>query len=128
MSRTVHHIRPRHRNHHPAPWSTHWAGLRSGHRLVQLRFTSVESARAQREGRRPRPVPVRSAFTAYTYPRSLNAGVDGPYESRARAALAVFRTTARNRLRAAPPGALLDIAADLDHPPTRHRHGNIWDF
>ncbi|MEV4231768.1 hypothetical protein AB0J81_32765 [Streptomyces bobili] len=128
MSRTVHHIRPRHRNHHPAPWSTHWAGLRSGHRLVQLRFTREESARAPREGRRPRPVPVRSAFTAYTYPRSLNAGVDGPYESRARAALAVFRTTARNRLRAAPPGALLDIADDLDHPPTRHRHGNLWDF
>ncbi|MFD5270937.1 hypothetical protein [Streptomyces sp. NPDC058335] len=128
MSRTVHHIRPRHRNHHPAPWSTRWAGLRSGHRLVQLRVTTQESARAPREGRRPRPVPVRCAFTAHTYPRSLNAGVDGPYESRARAALAVFRTTARNRLRAAPPGALLDVAEDLVHPPTRHRHRNIWDF
>jgi hypothetical protein len=128
MSRTVHHIRPRHRNHHPVPGSTHWAGMRSGHRLVQLRVTTEESARAPREGRRPRPVAVRCAFTAYTYPRALNAGVDGPYESRARAALAVFRTTARNRLRAAPPGALLDVAEELDHPPTRHRHGNIWDF
>ncbi|MFJ4696149.1 hypothetical protein [Streptomyces sp. NPDC088766] len=128
MSRTVHHIRLRHRNHHPAPGSVGWAGLRSGHRLVQLRITFEESARARREGRRPRPVPVHRAFTAHTWPRSLNAGVDGPYESRARAALAVFRTTARNRLRAAPPGALLDAADDLDHPPTRHRHRNIWDF
>ncbi|MCF4137812.1 hypothetical protein L1856_15460 [Streptomyces sp. Tue 6430] len=128
MSRTVHHIRLRHRNHHPAPGSPGWTGLRSGHRLVQLRVTFAESARARREGRRPRPVPVHRTFTAHTCPRSLNAGVDGPYESRARAALAVFRTTARNRLRAAPPGALLDVAEDLDHPPTRHRHRNIWDF
>ncbi|MGX1269309.1 hypothetical protein [Streptomyces phaeoluteigriseus] len=128
MSRTVHHVRPRHRDHHPAPWSNRRGGPRSGHRLVQLRVDTEESARAPREGRRPRPVPVRCAFTAFTYPRSLNAGVDGPYESRARAALAVFRTTARNRLRAAPPGALLDVAEDLDHPPTRHRHRNIWDF
>ncbi|MFC9290042.1 hypothetical protein [Streptomyces sp. NPDC057052] len=128
MSRTVHHIRLRHRNHHPAPGSVSRAGPRSGHRLVQLRVTFGESARARREGRRPRPVPVHRAFTAHTWPRSLNAGVGGPYESRARAALAVFRTTARNRLRAAPPGALLDAAEDLDHPPTRHRHRNIWDF
>ncbi|MFE9672700.1 hypothetical protein ACFYO5_01030 [Streptomyces sp. NPDC006259] len=128
MSRTVHHVSLRHRNHRPAAGSTCGAGLRSGHVLVQLRLTAEESARARREGRRPRPVPVRRAFIARTYPRSLNAEVDGPYESRARAALAVFRTTARNRLRAAPPGALVDVAEDLDHPPTRHRHRNLWEF
>ncbi|MFD4573771.1 hypothetical protein ACFWNK_35925 [Streptomyces sp. NPDC058417] len=128
MSRTVHHVRPRHRNHHPAPWSTRWAGLRSGHRLTALRRTVRETARARREGRRPLPVPVDRAFVAHTYPRSLNAGVDGPYEVRARAALAVFRAGARNRLRAAPPGGLLALAEELDFPPTRHRHRNIWDF
>ncbi|SEQ53965.1 hypothetical protein SAMN04487983_100620 [Streptomyces sp. yr375] len=127
MSRTVHHIRPRHRVHpaHGVPSERLLAD--SGHALGELRYSAEELTRARRERRRPLPVPLVRAFRAYTYPRSLNAHIDGPYESRARAALSVFRSTARNHLRAAPPGTLLTAAVDLDHPPTRHRHRNLWE-
>ncbi|MFH0176683.1 hypothetical protein ACIA6D_05070 [Streptomyces cacaoi] len=126
MSRTVHHVRLRHRVRPDDRPSQRW-GWSTGHRLGELRYSARELARARRERRRPVPVPLVCAFRSYTFPRSLNARIDGPYESRARAALSVFRSTARNRLRAAPPGALLSAAEDLDHPPTRHRHQNVWD-
>ncbi|WP_327314325.1 hypothetical protein [Streptomyces sp. NBC_01235] len=126
MSRTVHHVRPRHRVH-PAHRPAESLGRDTGHRLVELRYSAEELTRARRERRRPVPVPLVRAFCARTFPRSLNARVDGPYESRARAALSVFRSTARNHLRAAPPGALLAAAEELDHPPTRHRHRNLWE-
>jgi hypothetical protein len=125
MSRTVHHVRPRHRVN-PAHWPAESLNLDTGHRLVALRYSAQELTRARRERRRPVPVQLVHTFCAYTFPRSLNAQVDGPYESRARAALAVFRSTVRNRLRAASPGALLSAAEELDHPPTRHRHRDLW--
>ncbi|MCX4761197.1 hypothetical protein OG562_09470 [Streptomyces sp. NBC_01275] len=126
MSRTVHHIRPRHRAHHCPDGCR--PILFTGHHLTELRYSEQESSRARRERRRPSPVPLVRAFSAYTFPRTLNETVDGPYESRARAALSVFRATALLHLRAAPPGDLLTAAEELDHPPTRHRHKNIWDF
>ncbi|WP_062649588.1 hypothetical protein [Streptomyces maremycinicus] len=126
MSRTVHHVRPRHRVR-PDDRPSRRQGWSTGHRLGELRYSAGESARALRERRRPVPLPLVRVFRSHTFPRSLNAEIDGPYESRARAALSVFRSTARNRLRAAPPGALLAVAEDLDHPPTRHRHRNVWD-
>ncbi|WP_037668655.1 hypothetical protein [Streptomyces griseus] len=125
MSRTVHHVRPRHRKHpvnsSPHPWS-----LDTGHILTALRYSEQASARARRERRRPVPTLVVRSFVAYTFPRSLNSDISGPYESRARAALQAFRTTARTRLRAAAPGDLLTAAEELDHPPTRHRHADLW--
>lgn len=124
MSRTVHHVRPRHRVD-PGGLSAQGRGWSTGHRLGELRYEAAEMARGRREGRRPVPVPLVRAFCCRTFPRSLNAGIEGPYESRARAALSVFRSTARNRLRAAAPGALLAAAEELDLPPTRHRHRNV---
>lgn len=126
MSRTVHHVRPRHRVE-PLHLPAGSRRLVTGHCLVELRYTAADLCRARCERRRPTPVPLVRAFRARTFPRSLNAQVDGPYESRARAALAVFRSTARNRLRAAPSGELLATAEELDHPPTRHRHRNLWE-
>ncbi|MET8165343.1 hypothetical protein ACFU6S_17125 [Streptomyces sp. NPDC057456] len=126
MSRTVHHVRLRHRVR-PDDRPSQRRGWSTGHRLDELRYSARESARARREGRRPVPVPLVCAFRSYTFPRSLNSPIGGPYESRARAALSVFRSTARNRLRAAPPGALLRAAEELDHPPTRHRHQDVWN-
>ncbi|MDQ0962608.1 hypothetical protein QFZ66_006486 [Streptomyces sp. B4I13] len=125
MSRTVHHVPPRHRVE-PLGLPVGGGHLVTGHRLAELRYRAADLTRARREGRRPTPVLLVRAFRAHTFPRSLNEKVDGPYERRARAALAVFRSTARNRLRAAPPGALLAEAEELDHPPTRHRHQNLW--
>lgn len=126
MSRTVHHVRPRHRVR-TDDRSSQRRGWSTGHRLGELRYSEREMARARRERRRPVPVPLVRAFRSSTFPRSLNARIDGPYESRARAALSVFRSAARNRLRAAPAGGLLSAAEELDHPPTRHRHQNVWD-
>ncbi|MER5580083.1 hypothetical protein AB0G76_12260 [Streptomyces asoensis] len=117
-------MRPRHRVD-PGGLSAQGRGWSTGHRLGELRYEAAETARARREGRRPVPVPLVRAFCCRTFPRSLNAGIEGPYESRARAALSVFRSTARNRLRAAAPGALLAAAEELDLPPTRHRHRNV---
>ncbi|MFF3335872.1 hypothetical protein ACFYWX_41240 [Streptomyces sp. NPDC002888] len=125
MSRTVHHVRPRHRKH-PANSPYGRSSLDTGHILTELRYSEQELARSRREGRRPVPAAVVRGFVARTYPRSLNTDVSGPYESRARAALQVFRTTARARLRAAAPGDLLTTAEELDHPPTRHRHTDLW--
>ncbi|MFF4354147.1 hypothetical protein [Streptomyces sp. NPDC001530] len=126
MSRTVHHVPIRHRAT-PAYWSSDLPGPVTAHALTELRYSGEELTSALREGRRPTPAPLVRAFAAYTYPRALNEHVRTPYEATARADLRTFRTTARKLLRAAPPSALLDAAEDLDHPPTRHRHRNLWE-
>jgi hypothetical protein len=126
MSRTVHHV-PARRRTRPPYWSGGLPGPRTAHTLTELRYSHAESARAAREGRRPVPAFVVRSFAAHTYPRALNTAFWNPYESAARAALRTFRHTARNLLRAAPAGTLLAAAAELDHPPTRHRHRNLWE-
>jgi hypothetical protein len=52
--------------------------------------------------------------------------MDTPYESRARAELRAFRTSARKWLHDATD-ALVLTAGELDHPPTRHRHRDLWE-
>ncbi|MEU9285322.1 hypothetical protein AB0D57_11490 [Streptomyces sp. NPDC048275] len=126
MSRTVHHVPTRHRTV-PAHWSSGLRGPCTDHTLTELRYAREELTNARCEGRRPIPIHLVRTFAAYTYPRALNAQFHTPYESRARADLRSFRTTVRKLLRAAPPEALLDTAETLDHPPTRHRHRNLWE-
>ncbi|MCW8380199.1 hypothetical protein [Streptomyces justiciae] len=125
MSRTTHHVPSRHRTL-PAFWSLGLPGPWTGNAVPELRYTYVELTRAHREGRRPMPRRVVRSFTSYTYPRAMNDRVSSPYERRARAALQAFRSTARLELRAAPAEALLLTAEELDHPPTRHRHRDLW--
>jgi hypothetical protein len=126
MSRTVHHVRSRHRET-PSYWSSGRSGPVTAHALAELRYSQKELTKALEEGRRPVPRPLVRAFAAYTFPRALNQAFRTPYEATARAELRAFRTTARALLRAAPPGGLLDTAEDLDHPPTRHRHRDLWE-
>jgi hypothetical protein len=123
-SRTVHHVRSRHRTL-PAHWPLGTAGPCTGHELTALRYPAGESRRARRDGRRPVPALVVRRFAAYTFPRTLNQRLDTPYESSARARLQAFRTFARKRLYDAT-GALALTAEELDHPPTRHRHRDLW--
>ncbi|MFE0673755.1 hypothetical protein [Streptomyces sp. NPDC058867] len=126
MSHTAHHVPNRHRSA-PPYWPRGTAGPCTAHALVDLRHSHAETARAAREGRRPRPRPVVRSFAAYTWPRALGKRPSGPYETRARAELRAFRGAALRRLRAAPPGALHRVAEELDHPPTRHRHRDLWE-
>ncbi len=126
MSRTVHHISARHRSG-PPYWPYGTAGPCTAHSLGELRYTREELSRAAREGRRPRPKPVARSFAVYTYPRGLGRRWTSPYESMARARLRSFRTTAVKHLRAAPAGTLERAAETLDHPPTRHRHRDLWE-
>ncbi|MEV7884841.1 hypothetical protein ACWD3I_18630 [Streptomyces sp. NPDC002817] len=126
MSRTVHHVPNRHRTL-PARWPLGLHGPWAGHTVTELRYSGEELARAARERRRPVPRLARRSFTSYTYSRAVNERRYSPYERRARAALQVFRTSARRHLRAAPTDALLLWAEDLDHPPTRHRHRDLWE-
>ncbi|GAB2956011.1 hypothetical protein [Streptomyces heilongjiangensis] len=126
MSRTVHHVRSRHRKV-PAYWAAGLPAPWTAHTLTGLRYSGGELSRARREGRRPRPTRVVRAFTSYRYARAVNEHFWDPYESQARAALRAFRTAARTHLRAAPPGGLLTAADLLDHPPTRHRHRNLGE-
>lgn len=126
MSRTVHHVPSRHRAL-PASWPLGLPGPWTGHALDELRYPHEELSRAGREGRRPAPRLVVRSFTSYTYSRAMNECRNSPYERRARAALQTFRTSARRQLSAAPAGALLQWADDLDHPPTRHRHRDLWE-
>ncbi|MFF0000292.1 hypothetical protein [Streptomyces avermitilis] len=125
MSRTVHHVPTRHRTH-PAHWPTGTAGPCTAHTLTDHRYSRQELARAHRAGRRPVPTRADRSFAAYVFPRAVGAHFWSPYESAARADLRTFRTTACKLLRAAPPGTLLTAAEDLDHPPTRHRHRDLW--
>lgn len=128
MSRTVHHVPSRHRTV-PAFWSAGLPAPWTAHALTELRYSGAESIRARREGRRAVPTRVVRTFTAYTHARAVNGCFWNTYESGARAALRTFRTAASQQLRAAPPGTLLAAAEclDLDHPPTRHRHRNLWE-
>jgi hypothetical protein len=127
MSRTAHHVPSRHRTV-PAPWSAGLPGPCTAHELTDLRHARAESWRARGEGRRPVPARVTRSFATYTLARALRGRIRSPYESRARASLSTFRSTARNHLRAAPPGTLLEAAEALDHPPTRHRHRDLWEY
>ncbi|MEU6377908.1 hypothetical protein [Streptomyces sp. NPDC046909] len=126
MSRTTHHVPSRHRTL-PAYWPLGLPGPWTGNTVTELRYSHEESIRAEREGRRPVPGFVVRDFTSYTRPRAMNERYSSPYERRARAALQAFRTSAHRHLRAAPTGALLRWAEDLDHPPTRHRHRDLWE-
>ncbi|MDT9694586.1 hypothetical protein [Streptomyces sp. P17] len=126
MSRTVHHVPTRHRTG-PPYWPHGTTGPCTVHSLAELRYSRQELSRARREGRRPRPKAVLRSFAAYTYPRGLGQRWTSPYESMARAELRSFRTTALKHLRAAPAGTLGTVAEALDHPPTRHRHRDLWE-
>jgi len=126
MSRTVHHVPSRHRTI-PAYESTGPLAPYTAHALTELRYTKAELYRARREARRPVPTRAVRTFAAYAYPRTLGVHFWSPYESTARADLRTFRTAARKLLRAAPQGALLATAENLDHPPTRHRHRDLWE-
>ncbi|MEU9465337.1 hypothetical protein AB0D78_01525 [Streptomyces avermitilis] len=126
MSRTVHHVPTQHRIT-PPYWSSGLPGPATAHANTELRYSEKELTRALREGGRPTPTRLIRAFAAYTYPRALNEHFRTSYEATARADLRTFRTTARKLLRAVPQGTLLDAAEALDHPPTRHRHRNLWE-
>jgi len=126
VSRTVHHVPGRHRTI-PAFWGLGLQGPWTGNAVHELRYAHKELGRARRERRRPVPKRVVRSFTSYTYPRTINDRATSPYERRARAALQAFRASARLDLRAAPAEALLLWAEDLDHPPTRHRHRDLWE-
>ena len=126
MSRTVHHV-PNSRRTLPARWPLGLHGPWTGHTVTELRYSGAELARSAREGRRPTPRFARRSFTSYTYSRAVNERRYSPYERQARAALQGFRTAARRHLRAAPSGELLSWAEGLDHPPTRHRHRDLWE-
>ncbi|PBC64351.1 hypothetical protein BKI49_08365 [Streptomyces sp. Tue6028] len=126
MSRTVHHV-PAGRRATPPYWTAGLPGPLTAHHLTELRLSGAESARARREGRRAVPYRLVRSFAAYTYPRALDETFHTARESTARAELRAFRTAARKLLHAAPPGELLGTAQDLDHPPTRHRHRNLWE-
>ncbi|MGW0915015.1 hypothetical protein ACWD1Z_25180 [Streptomyces sp. NPDC002784] len=126
MSRTVHHVPGRQRTG-PPYWPQGIAGPCTRHSLAELRYTRRELAQAAREGRRARPRPLLRSFAAYRYPRGLGERGVSPYESRARAGLRSFRVTAVKQLRAASAGTLERVAETLDHPPTRHRHRDLWE-
>ncbi|MDN3020977.1 hypothetical protein [Streptomyces sp. S.PB5] len=126
MSRTAHHVPYRHRTL-PAFWPLGRPGPWTGNTVEELRYSHEELNLAGREGRRPVPTLVVRNFTSYTFPRATNERPYSPYERRARAALQVFRTSARRHLRSALTGALPLWAEELDHPPTRHRHSDLWD-
>lgn len=126
MSRTVHHVPSSHRTL-PAYWPLGLAGPWTGNASAELRYTREEFTRARREGRRPVPSLVVRSFTSYTYSRAMNERRNSPYERRARAALQAFRSPARAHLRAAPTGVLPLWAEDLDLPPARHRHRDLWE-
>ncbi|WP_256962186.1 hypothetical protein [Streptomyces sp. NRRL B-24572] len=98
--------------------------------LHDLRYSTRDVSEAVREGRRPRPHPVRRAVEVYAFPRHQGDG------SVAREA-AVEERRARQRLRRRAgtllrlvdsPGGVIDLdAADLvDIPPARHRRGGLW--
>ncbi|MGW3242443.1 hypothetical protein [Streptomyces sp. NPDC001070] len=107
MSRTVHHVPPAH-HHGGAP------GAWTGHELVVLRRAAGGRVRRLR-------------FDAYAFPRGSGTPVtcSRNSEGQARAALRAFRMEAGKALRGAGV-EWTEAAAELDLPPTRHRHRAVW--
>jgi hypothetical protein len=133
MSRTAHHVRPRHRNDgHRARGLPPMA---SGHVLVDLRYPHAALRDAEPDGRRPGPTRVRVAFVAYEYPRSYN---DDTIAWLARQAHRRSRRTARGELaaarqlanaagRAGPSLAEVDLDdIDVTPPPRRSACWDAW--
>ncbi|WP_406060897.1 hypothetical protein OG462_25035 [Streptomyces sp. NBC_01077] len=98
--------------------------------LHDLRYSARDVSEAVREGRRPRPRPVRRAVEVYAFPRHQGDG------SVAREAAAEERR-ARQRLRRrtgmllrmvnSPDGVIdPDTAEAVDIPPARHRRSGLW--
>jgi hypothetical protein len=130
MSRTVHHVPDRHRTHRTG-WSAGPSGPWTAHTLEDLRYSDAELSRSRATGRRPIPAYLVRTFAAHRYPRATGVRMWDPYEATARARLRTFRRSAHKYLyaatHAATTDALLTVAEDLDHPPTRHRHRNLWE-
>jgi hypothetical protein len=123
MSRTVHHVPLKHR---ATSWWPTYPGPWTAHALTELRYSYAELHESRHVGRRPIPRRIVRGFASYEYPRArgvpVSSRADG--EATARAALRGFCTSALKGLRAA--NDLLETAEDLDHPRTRHRHGDVW--
>ncbi len=78
MSRTVHHVPCRHRRScwFDAASRSFW----SAHRITDLRYSGLATAKGSRLGRRPIPVLSEHAFVAYQYPRSTNSRAWSAYQ------------------------------------------------
>jgi hypothetical protein len=145
MSRTVHHIvytrrrstQERNReyeeliasggncwmSYHPLFTTMEW------HTLYDLRYSAAEVAKAERDGRRPRPTKLRHRLEAYEYPRSYGlrviGGISNRQERGLRAADRVMDRRVRQMLRGAQDA--VEAAWDVDFPDPRHRHFGVWD-
>lgn len=131
MSRTAHHVPPRHRNNGRRVRGL--PPLATGHVLADLRYSHVAVRAAVRQGRRPVPVRVRVGFVAYEYPRSYNDDEIGWLASQAhrrtrriaRAELAAARQVANAVARGGWALAVADLD-DIDLPPLPRRSA-CWD-
>ncbi|MFD3871258.1 hypothetical protein [Streptomyces sp. NPDC058623] len=138
MSRTAHHIPPKHGEEPPPgrPAGSPW------HIVVlhDLRFSARGLADAERESNRPRPVRIRRRVEVHAFPRHhRDASVSWASrveERRARqllrARLGLFRALLHPDGRAPVAGAAAGAgllvrahAVDVDVPPARHRHGSL---
>ncbi|MEU9033083.1 hypothetical protein AB0D46_37425 [Streptomyces sp. NPDC048383] len=153
MSRTAHHIPPKHGEEPPPgrPAGSPW------HIVVlhDLRFSARGLADAERESNRPRPVRIRRRVEVHAFPRHhRDASVSWASrveERRARqllrARLGLFRALLHPAGRASVAGAtgagaeaggdaetgaaagagllVRAHAVDVDVPPARHRHGSL---
>lgn len=93
--------------------------------LYDLRYTHAEAARAARAGRRPAPTKTLRRITSWQ-PIVLN-GRNGSFS--AEIATAEGRARLRGRLEAQRIRGLHRAGHDVDDvdiPPVRHRHGELW--
>lgn len=99
------------------------------HSLSDLRYSAAELAKAEREGRRPRPQQRRHHLEAYTYPRTCGlrviGGISNRQERGLRAADRAMDRKARQALRGAQDA--VEAAWDMEFPDPRHRHFGVWD-
>jgi hypothetical protein len=144
MSRTVHHVRYKHRDSTKTKHATQAEIVESGgnwvryhqlfttmewHSLYGLRYSAAALAKAERGGHRPRPESRRHRLEAYTYPRTYNVrvvgGISNRQERALRAADRAWDRKARQVLRGSQDAT--EDAWDVEFPDPRHRHYGVWD-
>lgn len=145
MSRTVHHVVYKRRDSTRLKEEARQRIIESGgndwiryhqlfttmeqHSLYGLRYSAAEVAKAEREGRRPRPQQRRHRLEAYTYPRTYGLRVIGGISNRQERGLRAADRVRDRKVRAVLRGAqdAVEAAWDIEFPDPRHRHFGVWD-
>lgn len=143
MSRTVHHVRYKHRDStkFEAEWQAEVEAAEfpyvlrrrrffyneERHWIRALRYSAAILAEAAARGDRPRPEEVSRRLESYAYPRTHGLRYIGFFANRQERGLRAADRAVAQQVRHVVHSSGFDAAWDVDWQDPRHRHFAVWD-